>query len=88
MAVKTKDTKKPVKSIVKVENKKLKKQPESQAATTIFRVVCLIGAIALLFLDATITTFDYPVWVLGLLMGVVIGLGPDDLREWFKGRGK
>ena len=88
MAVKNKYTKKLVINIVKVENKKLKKQPESQAATTIFRVVCLIGAIALLVLDARITTFGYPVWVLGLLMGVVIGLGPEDLREWYKGRSK
>jgi len=65
-----------------------RKEPESQAAATVFRVICLFGAIGLLVLDATITTFDYPVWVLGLLMGVVIGLGPEDLRDWFKGRGK
>lgn len=60
---------------------------QPKAATTVFRVICLIGAITLLVLDATIPTFDYPVWVLGLLMGVVIGLGPEDLRDWFKGRG-
>lgn len=68
--------------------KQQKKQPEVKAAATVFRVICLIAAIGLLVLDATITTFDYPVWVLGLLMGVVIGLGPEDLRDWFRGRGK
>lgn len=68
--------------------KQLKKKPEVQAAATVFRVICLFAAIGILVLDATITTFDYPVWVLGLLMGVVIGLGPEDLRDWFKGRGK
>lgn len=63
------------------------KAPEPKAAATVFRVICLIGAIGLLVLDATIPTFDYPVWVLGLLMGVVIGLGPEDLRDWFTRRG-
>lgn len=63
-----------------------KQQPK--AATTVFRVICLIAAVLLLVLDATITTFDYPVWVLGLLMGVVIGLGPEDLRNWWQKGGK
>lgn len=63
------------------------KQPEPKAATTFFRVVCLVGAIALFILDATISTFDYPVWVLGILMGIVIGLSPDDIRDYFKRRG-
>lgn len=61
---------------------------QPKAAATVFRVICLIGAIGLLILDATITTFDYPVWVLGLLMGVVIGLGPEDLRNWWNRGGK
>jgi Na+/glutamate symporter len=65
-----------------------KKQPEKQAAATVFRVICLFAAVGILVLDATIVTFDYPVWVLGLIMGVVIGLGPEDLKDWFKGRGK
>ena len=65
-----------------------KQQPEPKAATTFFRVICLVGAIAVLVLDATIQTFDYPVWVLGILMGIVIGLSPEDLRNWFKGRSK
>lgn len=65
----------------------VRKRPEPKAATTFFRVVCLIGAIMLLVLDATIPTFDYPVWVLGILMGVVIGLSPDDIRDYFKRRG-
>lgn len=65
-----------------------KKQPEPKAATTFFRVVCLVAAIVLLVLDATITTFEYPVWLLGILMGIVIGLSPEDIREWYKGRGK
>lgn len=64
-----------------------RKRPEPKAATTLFRVVCLVGAITLLVLKATIPTFDYPVWVLGILMGVVIGLSPDDVREYFKRRG-
>lgn len=63
-------------------------EQETHAAATVFRVICLIGAIAVLVLDSLIPTFDYPVWVLGLLMGVVIGLGPEDLKNWFKGRGK
>lgn len=62
----------------------LRKQPEPKAATTFFRVVCLVAAIALLILDATIKTFDYPVWVLGIFMGIVIGLSPEDIREWLK----
>lgn len=70
------------------KQRKKQKQVESKAAATAFRVVCLFVAVGLLVLDATIPTFDYPVWVLGLIMGVVIGLGPEDLREWFKGRGK
>ena len=65
-----------------------KRQPEKQAAATVFRVICLFAAVGILVLDATIVTFDYPVWVLGLIMGVVIGLGPEDLKAWFKGRGK
>lgn len=68
-------------------NVQRKQEPEPKAAATVFRVICLIGAITLLVLDATITTFDYPVWVLGLLMGVVIGLGPEDLKDWFTRRG-
>lgn len=68
--------------------KKRQQELEPKAATTFFRVVCLIAAIVLLVLDATIATFEYPVWLLGILMGIVIGLSPDDLREWFKGRGK
>lgn len=64
------------------------KEPEPKAATTVFRVICLIAAIVLLVLDATIKTFDYPVWVLGILMGIVIGLGPEDLKAWYRGRGK
>lgn len=72
----------------KAEQQKQKVHQQTHAAATFFRVVCLIGAIAILILDATITTFTYPVWVLGLLMGVVIGLGPEDLKEWFRGRSK
>jgi hypothetical protein len=41
----------------------------------------------LLLLDAIISTFDYPVWVLGILMGIVIGLSPDDIRDYFRRRG-
>lgn len=67
---------------------KERQQEQPKAATTVFRVVCLLAAIGLLVLDAMIPTFDYPVWVLGLLMGVVIGLGPEDLRDWFKGKGR
>lgn len=63
------------------------KQPEPKAATTFFRVICLVAAIVLLVLKATITTFDYPVWVLGILMGIVIGLSPEDVRDYFKRRG-
>lgn len=66
----------------------VRQQPEPKAATSFFRVVCLIAVIALMVLDATIPTFEYPVWVLGILMGIVIGLSPEDLRDWFKGRGK
>ena len=65
----------------------VRKQPEPKAATTFFRVVCLLGAIGLLVLDAMIKTFDYPVWVLGILMGIVIGLSPEDIRDYFKRRG-
>lgn len=68
--------------------RKEKQQEQPKAAATVFRVVCLIAAVGLLVLDAMIPTFDYPVWVLGLLMGVVIGLGPEDLRDWFKGKGR
>lgn len=75
------NTKRPVK-------KQTQAKIETHAAATFFRVVCLVGAIAILVLDALIPTFEYPVWVLGLLMGVVIGLGPEDLKAWFKGRGK
>lgn len=64
-----------------------RKKPEPQAATTFFRVVCLIGAIALLVLNALVPNFTYPVWVLGILMGVVIGLSPEDVRSYFKRRG-
>jgi hypothetical protein len=67
--------------------KPVRQQPEPKAATTLFRVVCLIGAITLLLLDAIISTFDYPVWVLGILMGIVIGLSPDDIRDYFRRRG-
>lgn len=77
------------------KQKKTKQQVEKQkvhdqthVAATFFRVICLLGAIGILVLDATIPTFDYPTWVLGLLMGVVIGLGPEDLKAWLKGRGK
>ena len=37
-----------------------KKQPEKQAAATVFRVICLFAAVGILVLDATIVTFDYP----------------------------
>lgn len=80
MVAKRKNTNKPA--------TKKQVQQENHAAATVFRVVCLIGAIGILVLDATIPTFNYPVWVLGLLMGVVIGLGPEDLKEWFKRGGK
>lgn len=77
-----------VKQNTKRPHQKKQEQQDAHAAATFFRVICLIGAIAILVLDALIPTFDYPVWVLGLLMGVVIGLGPEDLKAWFKGRGK
>lgn len=70
--------------MVKSSKKPIQKQPEPKAATTVFRAICLIGVITLLVLDATIKTFDYPVWVLGILMGIVIGLSPEDIRDWFK----
>lgn len=69
-----------------VPHKKNQHVPETHAATTLIRIVCLLGVIGILVLDAMIPTFDYPVWVLGLLMGVVIGLGPQDLKDWFRGK--
>lgn len=82
MVAKRKDTSKKTAAQQKQHDK------ETHAAATVFRVICLIGAIAILVLDALIKTFDYPVWVLGLLMGVVIGLGPEDLKAWLRGRGR
>lgn len=69
-----------------IQHKNNKHEPETHAATTLIRVVCLLAVIGILVLDALIPTFDYPVWVLGLLMGVVIGLGPQDLKDWFRGK--
>lgn len=73
--------------VKRIPKQPVRKQPEPKAATTFFRVVCLVGAIALFILDATIPTFEYPVWVLGILMGIVIGLSPEDIRDYFKRRG-
>lgn len=76
--------------MVKKSRKRLNvKKPPEQVVDNyakILQIVAIIAVIALIFIDAAfLPTTDVPIWVIGGLMGIAIGLSPEQMVEIIKG---
>ena len=73
---------KSTKRLKKVQRKEVEKRVDKSVRALQF--VALIVLVILILIDAFLKDYELPVWVLGGIVGIAVGLSPDQMSKLIK----